>query len=232
MTPGESDERIARGMATQLEARSRRQQAGERHLGWKVGFGTPQAMDRLGTSAPLVGPLAQHARLEPGATVSLAGWATPTLEPEIAVHLGADVAAGADRATLAEAVAGLGAAIELVDLDPDADDPEHILGCGIFQRHVMLGAVNDARSADGVTLQVRVNGEEAAAVADDVTAATGDLLDVIAGVATTLEAAGERLRAGDVVIAGSIVPALAVGPGDEVEVRLEPLGRLSVRFSD
>ena len=32
------------------------------------------------------------------------------------------------------------------------------------------------------------------------------------------------------VICGSIVPALDLTPGDEVEVRLEPLGRLTVSF--
>jgi 2-keto-4-pentenoate hydratase len=50
-------------------------------------------------------------------------------------------------------------------------------------------------------------------------------------VAATLEAAGERLRAGDVVIAGSIVPALALEPGQEIAMELEPLGRLEVSFS-
>ena len=52
----------------------------------------------------------------------------------------------------------------------------------------------------------------------------------MAHVAKTLEAAGESLERGDMVICGSIVPALAIAPGDEVEVRLEPLGSLAVSF--
>ena len=32
------------------------------------------------------------------------------------------------------------------------------------------------------------------------------------------------------VICGSIVPALDIAPGDEVEVSLEPLGSLTVSF--
>src|SRR5690242_5154099 len=101
-------------MAAQLEQRGRRLESGEEHLGWKVGFGTPPVMEQLGTSASLVGYLVRSALLEPGATVSLAGWSKPILEPEIAVHLRGDVTdGGRDPDAVRAAVAGLGAAIEL-----------------------------------------------------------------------------------------------------------------------
>ena len=74
-----------------------------------------------------------------------------------------------------------------------------------------------------------VNGEEVAA-SDDVTEATGDLDGLVRHVAKTLKAAGESLERGDMVICGSIVPALDVAPGDEVEVSLAPLGSLTVSF--
>jgi 2-keto-4-pentenoate hydratase len=231
MSPQQPDDRIARGMATQLAERRRRLEAGERHLGWKAGFGTAQAMATLGITAPLVGYLVQSAWLEPGAACSLAGWENPRLEPEVAVHLAADVDAAGGRDAVAGSLAGLGVAIELADPDPDMGDPEAILETDIFQRHVLLGPVSDATETHGLRLRVLVDGEEAVDTTD-VTAATGDVLDVVASVAATLEAAGERLRAGDVVIAGSIVPALEIAPGQEVEVAVEPLGRLAVRFSD
>jgi 2-keto-4-pentenoate hydratase len=49
-------------------------------------------------------------------------------------------------------------------------------------------------------------------------------------VAKTLKAAGAELERGDMVICGSIVPALDVAPGQTVEVRLPPLGSLIVSF--
>jgi 2-oxo-3-hexenedioate decarboxylase len=225
MTSG--DERVARGMATQLKAR---EEAGEPHLGWKVGFGTAQAMVKLGISAPLVGHLVQGRRLESGTTVAIGGWEHPKLEPEVAVHLAADVDAAGGRDAVIAALAGLGAAIELVDLDPDADDPEAILATNIFQRAVLLGPVQDVHDTHGLHLTVTIDGEEGIDTAD-ITAATGDVFDAVASVAASLEASGERLRAGDVVIAGSIVPALDVAPNQEVVVALEPLGRLEVAFS-
>jgi len=50
-------------------------------------------------------------------------------------------------------------------------------------------------------------------------------------VATVLDAAGERLLAGDRVISGSLTRAVFVDPGDRVEVDYGPLGTLAVRFT-
>jgi 2-keto-4-pentenoate hydratase len=141
-----------------------------------------------------------------------------------------DLAADASVEDAREAVAGFGVAIELVDPDPDADDPEQILAGDIFQRAVLLGPVVQRVSLSDVTLEVTVNGESEA-FADDVTAATGDPYELVRHVAATVGAAGEGLHGGEVVICGSIVPALAVSPGDAVEVTLDGLGRLGVRFA-
>ena len=217
-------------MLAQLTERRRRIEDGEASLGWKLGMGVPAAMAKLGTDAPLVGYLLAPARVDDGGTVSLDGWGTAKLEPEIAVHMGADLAAGASRADAEAAIAGLGPAIELVDLDPSADDPEAILAADIFQRHVLLGPVTEGATAAGTSARALKNGDEAAATAD-ATEATGDPVDLVLHVANVVGAAGEGLRAGEVVICGSVVPALDVAPGDTVEVRLDPLGSLTVSFA-
>jgi 2-keto-4-pentenoate hydratase len=217
-------------MLAQLTERRRRIEAGEASLGWKLGMGVPAAMAKLGTDAPLVGYLLTSAQVGSGETVRLDGWSTPKLEPEIAVHMGTDLAPGVSREEAEAAIAGLGVAIELVDLDPDADDPGAILAADIFQRHVLLGPVVEGAGAAGVSARIAHNGDEAAAT-EDATEATGDPVELVQHVANTVGAAGETLRAGEVVICGSVVPALAVAAGDEVEVQLEPLGRLGVKFS-
>jgi 2-keto-4-pentenoate hydratase len=74
------------------------------------------------------------------------------------------------------------------------------------------------------------DGEEVAA-ADDATEATGDPIDLVVHVADTLAAAGEGLRAGEIVICGSVVPALEIAPGQEVEVVLDGLGGVAVSFA-
>jgi 2-keto-4-pentenoate hydratase len=223
------DPRIERGMLAQLTERRLRIEAGEASLGWKLGMGVPAAMSKLGTDAPLVGFLLAPARVDDGGSVSLDGWGNAKLEPEIAVHMGADLPAGASRADAEAAIAGLGPAIELVDLDASADDPEAILAADIFQRHVLLGPVTEGATAAGTSARALKNGDEAAATAD-ATEATGDPVELVLHVANVVGAAGETLRAGEVVICGSVVPALDVAPGDTVEVRLDPLGALTITF--
>ena len=212
------DERLTRGMKSQLGDRRRALARDDGALGWKLGFGTSAAMEKLGIDAPLVGSLLQSGRLESGAVVDIANWGNPKLEPEIVARVGED-----------GDITAIGAAIELIDLDPSVGDPEAILAANIFQRHVLIGPVTEGASTGDVALRVTVNGEEVAA-SDDVTEATGDLAELVRHVAKTLKAAGESLERGDMVICGSIVPALDVAPGDEVEVSLEPLGSLTVSF--
>ena len=213
-----SDERITRGMEYQLADLRRKLARDERPLGWKLGFGTEAAMKSLGIDAPLVGHLVTANRLESGAVVDISNWGNPKLEPEIVARAGEQ-----------GEITAIGAAIELVDLDTGISDPQAILEANIFQRHVLLGPVSEGADPGEAKLTVLVDGEEVA-TADDVTAATGDLDGLVEHVAKTLKAAGAELQRGDMVICGSIVAALAIAPGDEVEVRLEPLGSLAVSF--
>jgi 2-keto-4-pentenoate hydratase len=213
-----ADERITEGMKHQLADLRRKLDRDERPLGYKLGFGTEQAMKNLGTDAPLVGHLVTANRLESGAVVDISNWGNPKLEPEIVARAGeqGDITA-------------IGAAIELVDLDTSISDPQAILEANIFQRHVLLGPVSEGADPAEAKLTVLVDGEEVA-TADDVTAATGDLDGLVKHVANTLKAAGAELQRGDMVICGSIVPALDIAPGATVEVRLPPLGSLVVNF--
>jgi 2-keto-4-pentenoate hydratase len=140
------DPRVARGMRAQLAERRKRLDGGDKMLGWKVGFAAPEMLARLAITGPLVGFLTRNARLQSGASLSLAGWSKPVAEPEIALHLGADVPAGADRATAAAAIGGFSPAIELVDVATPPEDPERILRGNIYQRHVVLAGEAAARA--------------------------------------------------------------------------------------
>ena len=93
--------------------------------GFKVGFGSPAAMEQLGIDKPLVGTISSETLLADGATVDVSGWKNPMIELEVAVHAGE----------------GLSVAIELADVHPPPEDPEAILAGNIFHRHVLLGPV-------------------------------------------------------------------------------------------
>ena len=227
------DPRILRGMAAQLDRRRKRLGAGERPLGWKVGFGAPAAMRKLAIKAPLIGFLTDQALVATGTAVSLAGWSKPAAEPEIAVHMGRDLPAGGDRDTVKAAIAGLGPAIELADVDRPPEDVEHILFGNIYQRHVIVGPCDASRAGgavDGLRGYVARNGS-AFALASDPQALTGELIDIVRHVADTLAVFGETLRAGQIVITGSIVPPLWVEAGEEITFELDPAGSVSIHFA-
>jgi len=227
------DARIVRGMTAQLALRKQRLDAGDRPLGWKVGFGAPAILERFKISGPLVGFLTQNARVEPGGAVSLAGWAKPVAEPEVAVHIGSDVPAGADRDMVVAAVAGISPAIELADLHEPPDDPERILSHNIYQRHVVIAGSGPARAgsgSDGLTCRIIRRGDESARTTDP-QANTGPWIDIVRHVADVLAAFGMRLRAGEIIITGSVVPPLVLEPDEhDIAFALDPVGTVSVRF--
>ncbi len=227
------DQRILRGMAVQLGRRRERLDAGEQPLGWKVGFGAPAAMQKLAIQAPLIGFLTDQALVATGATVSLAGWSKPVAEPEIAVYMGRNLSAGADRDTVEAAIAGLGPAIELADVDRPPDDVERILAGNIYQRGIVVGPCDASRAGgvvDGLHGHVARNGS-AFAQTSDPQALTGNLIDIVRHVAETLAAFGQTLRAGQIVITGSIVPPLWVEASEEIVFKLDPVGSVSIRFA-
>jgi 2-keto-4-pentenoate hydratase len=224
-------------MAMQLKRRRERLDAGEKALGWKVAFSAPAAMERLRTTAPLFGFLMQRALLASDATVSVAGWANPVLEPEIAVHIRKDVPAGADREVAAAAIGGVGPAIELVDPDPDrpvtAETLEETLAGDIFQRNIVLGKSDTSRAGSvlqGLVARIVKNGADVVPPAAP-TATAVELIDIVRHLAGTLGAFGESLRAGQVIITGSIVTPMPMRAGDGLLFELQPIDTISVKLS-
>jgi 2-keto-4-pentenoate hydratase len=156
-------------------------------------------------------------------------------EPEIAVHIGRDVSAGADHATAKAAIAGISPAIEIVDVTEPPEDPERILSGNIYQRHVVLAGQAPAKAgsaSDGIVCHVLRRGREFART-DDPQANTGKWVDIVRHVADVLAAFGERLRGGEIIITGSVVPPIAIEPGeDTIAFEVDPVGAVEVRFSE
>lgn len=227
------DPRIAAGMTHQLKLRRELLRAGKQPLGWKLAFGGPAAMQRLCINEPLVGFLMADAIVPSGSVVSLHGWTKPAAEPEVTVYMQRDLPAGADRETTVAAIGALGAAIEVADVDHPSEDVEGTLARDIYQRHLVLGPRNDSYaggSLRGLNARVALNTNELAN-ASDLEALTGELIHIVAHVANLLAHFGETLRAGDIIITGSITPPIWVQTGDQVTFQLEPLERISLSFA-
>ena len=225
-----ADPRVRRGMEAQLADRERRLAGGETSLGWKLGFGSAEAMEGLGIAAPLVGFLTDRSPLPSDDAARIDGWTRPVVEPELALRLGADLRPGGDRAEAAGAIAAIAPAFELVDVDTRPTDVVEILAGNIFHRHVVLAGEANVDPAEfaGLRGSVAHNGHERTVA--DPQAGTGELVGLIRHVADLLGEFGASLRAGEIVICGSVVPPIGVLPGDAVAYRIDPVGAISLRL--
>jgi 2-keto-4-pentenoate hydratase len=228
-----SDAGVSRGLVRQLEERSRLISAGHRHLGWKAGFGASASLQRFGLDGPLIGFMTDASIIADGTQIDISGWGRAVAEPEIFVVLGADIPTDGGVDAARAAIASLGPAIELANIDPPPEDVEEILAGNIFHEAVVLGDDDPARrGADltGLEARVTVDAEELYRTTK-LEHLTGRIVEVIAHLAALLSDHGEEMRTGDVVICGSVVPPIDLGPGMAVGFELHPMSPISVSVS-
>jgi 2-keto-4-pentenoate hydratase len=198
-------------------------------------------MQKLGLQAPVVGHLLAGARLPDGATVDTRHWVKPVVEPEVSVTLARELDGSEDRAAVRAAIGTFAPALELADLAFPPEDIERIVAANIYQRHVVFGPAIAPGPAEGDALHPALSAtvchrgtrggsscEARLAVPVPLHALPGDPVDIVWHVARVLAAFGRRLRAGEVVITGSIVPPVFGVAGDEVRYTLDPAGSVSV----
>lgn len=226
-----NDGGLARGLESQLETRARLLAGGARPLGWKAGFGAPEWLAKFGTDGPLVGFLTDASVIPDGATVDISSWTRGVAEPELAIRLGADLEPPNDEDTTRAAIASIGPAIELADIDPPPESVEGILSGNIFHRGVILGPQDPARAeADLGRLEARIRPEGQEEIrTDQLEGLTGGVVSVITHLASLLAAHGVMMRSGEIVITGSVVPPIALSPGARVEFELAPMRAISVQ---
>jgi 2-keto-4-pentenoate hydratase len=225
---------IDKGMRAQFETRRARLTQGEERLGWKVGLGAPASMQKLGISAPAVGFLMRKGLLPSGATVSLKGYTLPVAEPEICVRMARDLGGDATAQDALAAIASIEPAIELADLDPvpAPDNLDAVLSGNIYHRHVVLGLNTRAGGAlDGIVSRVTRRGLEFNRTTEP-EALTGKMTEIVAYVARLLTAFGETLKAGDIVITGSITAPVMIEADETAFAHaLDPIGEVQVAFT-
>ncbi len=226
------DQRVIAGLSRQLLFRRRMLERGATSIGWKVGFGGNPAMELIQTTAPLLGFLTDDTVLESGSKVDAGGWVRGVIEFEVAVYLGQDLGPAASDDEAAAAISAVGPAIELADIDLplESRNVEDILAGNIFHQGVVFGEPDHKRAGldvEGLIAKVSIDGEQRHSVSD-LQAGTGAYSRVIATVADTLAAIDERLRAGDVIITGSVIPPVALARSTEYVFTLDPLGSLSI----
>jgi 2-keto-4-pentenoate hydratase len=211
--------RLVSALAEQMEHRREALARGARHVGWKLGMGDRESIG--GRIA--VGYLTSETVLDTNGRYRADRGAQLHADAEIAVEMGGDVDPAADATAVEQAIARYGAAVEIVDLAALAGEPDSVVAADVFHRAVAFGELQPAPLAE-VEVELSVNGEMRAAARS-----LDDLPDRIAKAARLLEAVGERLRAGDRVITGSVVQE-RIRVSDAVVADFGRLGRVCVQI--
>jgi 2-keto-4-pentenoate hydratase len=203
--------------------------AGARRVGWKIGFNAPAVQERLGITGPVVGWLTHRSVEDPDSAHSLRGGAKIVLEAEVFVRLVRDIPPHPSREEITAAIGGLGPALEIVDFDRPIEDVEAVVAGNVFHRAVIFGPETPSQGMTalaGVKGRLEVDGEPAGeCIAAE---SAGDVVALLAFAAGLLDSCGERMRAGDRVICGAILPTRPLAPGEHVRLDLGPLGHVEI----
>lgn len=210
--------------------------------GFKIGATAATMQLHLGIRTPAAGFMMRSGLLASGAASPYRSWLTPGVECEIAFRLGRDIPPGEHRQeALAEAVAAVLPAIEIVENRYQggvAIGTPMLIADRFFHGAAVLGA-----AAEGWSPQ-RLAGRELAAARGRMTVngtlfgegRGGDLLGHPLAVLRWLAASPAALafgglRAGQVILCGSVTPPAWLSGPAEVEVSFDGLGAVTARFT-
>jgi 2-keto-4-pentenoate hydratase len=206
---------------------------GERVVGWKAGFTSRTTQEAFATDRPACAFLLGSGVYATGAEVPTGDFIRLTVEAEVALVMGRALAGpGVTPPQALLAVEGAVPALELIDFryagKPTAVDA---VADGVFARAIVLGApLTDVTHVDLALegLVYELNG--AIAATNTAAEVMGSPINSLAWVANHLGARGLALRAGDVVMTGSVSVLLRPKGGDTVRARFTRLGSVSARF--
>jgi 2-keto-4-pentenoate hydratase len=203
-------------------------------IGYKIGCTTQVMQDYLGLPHPCHAGVFAGVVHQNGVRLAFGDFCHVGIECEIAVRIGSDLPTGNlfTRESVEPAVAAYMTAIEIVDdryLDWRKTDAPTLIADDYFAAGAVLGPpvaaahIADAAGLVGVT---EINGHEVGrGQGSDV---MGHPLNALAWLANSLASAGAHLRAGEIVLTGSLVETKWLARGDKASVTVEGLGTVTL----
>lgn len=218
----------------QLGILGRRQAAGERQVGWKVGLTAKSIRDMYNASERVFGYLLESGRIASGHRFRFNDLRTPMVENELLITLSQDILgpnATADDAR--RATATIAPAFEIIEMrgaDMKADLPLALTDNVAQRAFVHSAAIAFSPDLDfgSVRAEVRINGETAISVLGR--EAIDNQLETLAWLANALHKHGRKLQAGQCIMSGSFTKPLPVKAGDRFETSFSAVGSVAVSF--
>jgi 2-keto-4-pentenoate hydratase len=220
---------IADAYRVQREVDELRLAAGDTPIGRKIGLASRELLARVGAREPFWARVFAGRRFSSGVTLDLGRYFQVLLEPEIALVLGADLAAPhTTREQARAAVRAVAPAFEVVERRTRSEGivvAETIADSG-WNAGCVLGAEIPAGAIDLDAVEMTLHSARSGHLA---TGRSSALMDGPAGclawLANAAAAAGLPLRAGEIVLSGAVTgAAYPLAPGDMVTAEFHGLG--------
>ena len=207
---------------------------GERVAGWKAGFTSKALQETFQVREPVCAFLLASGVLTSGAAIATDRFVKAGVEAEVAFVMKHDLAGpGVTAARALLAVEGALPALELIDFRHSGKAlGTDVIADGVYAKAIVLGGALTPLTGLDLALEGLVY-EQSGTVVGTATAAEvlGTPLNSLAWIANHLGGRGLGLRAGDVVMSGSVSKVLQPRPGDTIRATYTRLGSVSVRFA-
>ncbi len=218
----------------QWTARAAKEARGTKIVGMKMGLTSQAKMKQMGVPNPCYGYLADYFAYGDGAEIKIDELIHPKVEAEIAFVLKDDLTGpGCHIGDVLAATDFVMPAVEIIDSrykDFKFDLKSVIADNSSSSRYVSGGRARKVEDLDLKTLGVvmEINGEVVQLGAG--AAVLGHPATAIAMLANMMAERGEILKAGSYILSGAITAAMTVKKGDNVTVKFQDLGTLTMKF--
>lgn len=220
--------------AIQDEIRRRKEARGNKTVGLKAGLTSFAKMKQMGVETPVFGFVSDYMARPDGGEIKVSELIHPKVEAEICIVTKASLRGpGCNVAAVMAATAFVLPAVEIIDSryrDFKFDLKSVIADNTSASRFVIGGRSRDLDDLDLRTLGVVLekNGEIVSMAAG--AAVLGQPLAAVAMMANHLGARSQQIPAGTFIMTGGVTEAIRVDAGDNVAVRFQNLGTVSMRF--
>jgi 2-oxo-3-hexenedioate decarboxylase len=220
--------------AIQDELKRRKEARGQKTVGLKAGLTSFAKMKQMGVETPVFGFISDYMARPDGGEIKHSEMIHPKVEAEICIVTKAALKGpGCNVAAVMAATDFVIPAVEILDSryrDFKFDLKSVIADNTSSARFVIGGRPRNLDELDLRTLGVvlEINGEVRSMAAG--AAVLGHPLAAVAMLANHLNERGLHIPAGTFIMTGGVTEALLVNPGDNVLVRFQDLGSVSMRF--
>lgn len=219
----------------QLAGMQLRQADGQTLVGKKIGLTSKAMQSALGVFEPDYGYITDQMMVLEGDTLSLGELIAPKVEAEVAFVLKEDLPGpGVTVSRVLQATAGIMPALEIIDTrikDWKIKIQDTIADGASIGKIIVSGRLVPVDEFDMrlMGLVLEKNGEVIATAAG--AAVLGHPANAVAWLANKLSGYGISLKAGDIVMSGSLTAACPVTAGDSVRATFDRLGAVGAKFS-